>query len=416
MRFLISIFVILTGINIHAQITLDSCIYLARQNFPQYGQIKLLNEALDKQLWNISTNWLPTLNGTAQASYQSNVIDINILPPGFPTITPPPRDQYKFYLDASQLIFDGGTIRHQKNIVRSTTHVEEVKIEGEFFKLKEKIILTYFGILLINEQLSILNLTKNEISNSLKKAQIAYDAKTISAYQLNSILAEDIKFSQRQSELESQLTILIQTLQKICGRSIQSKDEFILPMELPSNVTNNRPELKLIQLQRALLKYQNKVFVSNSIPKVSGFAQVGYSNPALNFLKNEFQTYYVAGVRLNWNISSLYQRNSGNKITKLNLGITQLQEEALNYQLNIAQTQYEVDISKFRQLIRTDQDLILLQTKIREASLLQYDNGIKDWSDYLKDLHAEEQAKMKEVVHRISFIQATYLNSNLFGN
>lgn len=399
-----------------ANLTLDSCLYLARLHYPSFQQIELSQKILGQQIKNINTNWLPGIQGTAQATYQSDVTSIPINIPGLPTITPPPKDQYKFYLDAQQLIYDGGTNKNQKNLLRNVEAADELKVESEFYKMNEKVIQLYFGILLIKEQIKIIGLTQSDVDANLKKAGIAYEAKSISGYQLNLLKSEKIKLDQKLLELQSQQKVLLTNLGKIIHRILKENEILTIPQSIPINSNVNRPEFKLIQVQKALLQQQNRLNQSKAIPKVLAFGQAGYSNPALNFLKDEFQTYYIAGIRLNWNVSSLYNLNRDNKINHLNQSLTEIQEEAFLYKLNIEKSQYEIDTEKFLALQLSDQDLILLYSKIKEASRLQYETGTLTLADYLRDINSEEQARLNEVIHRISYLQSIYLNNNLYGN
>ncbi len=399
-----------------SQLSLDSCYYLAKQNFPQLRQIQLLNEVLEQQLRNINTQWLPGLQGTAQASYQSDVTSINIQIPGFPTFNPPPKDQYKFYIDAAQSIYDGNASRIQKNLVKQNIGIESLKIETEFYKIKEKLIQIFFGILLTREQLQIIKLSQSDLNNNLKKAEVTYDAKVISGYQLNQMKSEKVKLQQKETEIQFQHKTLLSSLVRIIGRPVSETDLLEMPKLSSVNSDMNRPEFKLIQLQKALIQYQNKLNINRSIPKLLGFAQVGYSNPALNFLKDEFQTYYIAGLRMNWNISSLYQRSNEQRIYKLNTGIAQLQEDAFLYKINLEKTQFEKDLDKYNSLLKYDQELIMLQEKIRNASQLQYDSGTLSWTDLNKDINSLEQVRLNEVLHKIMILQSLTLQQNLHGN
>ncbi|MFN8330557.1 MAG: hypothetical protein U0T81_04955 [Saprospiraceae bacterium] len=67
-------------------------------------------------------------------------------------------------------------------------------------------------------------------------------------------------------------------------------------------------------------------------------------------------------------------------------------------------------------MLRSDQRLLELRTRIRTASKLQYDNGTLTLSDYLKDLNAEESARSNQLIHELSFLQSIYLTNHLHGN
>ena len=42
------------------------------------------------------------------------------------------------------------------------------------------------------------------------------------------------------------------------------------------------------------------------MPRIGAFVQGGYGRPGLNMLEDSFEPYYVAGVRLSWNLGKLY--------------------------------------------------------------------------------------------------------------
>lgn len=379
-------------------------------------QLDLIQQIEHLNIRNINSSWLPSLLGTAQFSYQSDVTSINIPIPGFPTIEPPNKDQYKFFIDAGQVIYDGGTSKIQKNLASSNSKSESYRVESEFYKIKEKVIQLYFGILILQEQNKILGLSLKDLDAQLGKTKKAYEANTVSGYQWNTIQAEKIKLDQRIIETNTQLKVLLNNLSLIVGVNLSNFKEFLTPVELKNQAQLNRPEYKLFEIQKHVLDEQNKLNNTKIIPKVALFAQGGYSNPALNFLKNEFEFYYLAGLKLNWNISSIYNRQREHSISILNKNITQLQSESFIYKLNLEKIQSEEDSKKFKQLMESDLSLVQLRVKIKEASKLQYDNGILTISDYIKDLNAEEQARTNEIIHKLSFLQSIYITNNIFGN
>ncbi|MEO6190959.1 MAG: TolC family protein [Saprospiraceae bacterium] len=398
------------------KISLDSCLNMARNNYPMIKQLELLDKIEGFNIKNINATWLPNLSGTAQASIQSDVTSIKISIPGFPAIEPPNKDQYKFFIDAGQLLFDGGATKQQKIISRLQSQSDKLKVESELYKLKDKVINLYFGILLLQEQINILNFSKKDIEGLLKKTKNAYEAKVVSGYQLNSVLAESEKLDQRALELSYQMTNLTQSLSLLTNKNITDKNEFIVPVKVNINTTLNRPEINLLTLQEQLIDHQYKWSTTMAIPKLVAFAQGGYANPALNFLKNEFNTYYVAGLRLNWNISSLYNLNRSKNISLINKSISQLNIETLEFNIHLSRIQQDELTKKFEMLVLSDQRLIVLNSKIKDASKLQYENGTITLNDYLKDLDAEEQSKTNELIHKLSYLQSIILINNLYGN
>lgn len=391
------------------KINLDSCLILARRNYPQIKQLDLLVKTGETTVAILNKAWLPQVNVNAQASYQSDVTSLDINIPGFPTPDPLNKDQYKFYADIGQIIYDGGSINLQKKITRANAKLEISKVETELYKLNDRILQLYFGILLSQFQQKSLDLLEKDLVEQINKATVAYNAKTIAANTLYLIQAEKLKLDQRRIDVNSQKNQLLQMLSVFINRNLEANGELIEPPNPILSPVIQRPELQLVDQQIYLSNLQLKLNRSKSIPKINLFGQFGYSNPALNFLKNEFQLYYIGGIKLNWNFSALYQYRSETKVSILNKNLAELQRESFLFNTRLNLMQQNQDIQKYVQLLKSDKELIELRIKIKNASRSQYENGIITVSDYLRELNAEEQARTTEFIHKVQFLQSQYL-------
>lgn len=391
------------------KLSLDSCFILARNNYPQIKQLHLLVKTGETTVSNLNKAYLPQFSFNAQATYQSDVTSLPISIPGFPSPEPLNKDQYKFYADMTQIVYDGGTIQLQKKLARANAKLEISKVETELYKLNERILQLYFGILISQYNLQSLDLLEKDLVEQINKATVALNAKAIAANTLYLIQAEKLKLDQRRIELNTYKGQLIQILGVFINRNLGSTAELLEPPIPSLSPVIQRPELQLVDQQIYLANLQWKLSRTKSIPRVNLFGQVGYSNPALNFLKNEFQTYYIGGIRLNWNFSALYQYKGDHRMSVLNKNLAELQRESFLFNTQLNLMQQNQDIQKYVQLIKSDKDLIELRIKIKNASKSQYENGLITTSDYLHELNAEEQARTTEFVHRLQFLQAQYL-------
>lgn len=393
----------------HIKISLDSCLILARKNYPQIRQLDLLVKTGEATVSVLNKAWLPQINLNAQASYQSDVTSLDIRIPGFPTPDPLNKDQYKFYADLGQLVYDGGSLSLQKKLTRTNAKLEISKVETELYKLNDRILQLYFGILLSQYHQRSLDLLENDLVEQINKATVALNAKTIAANTLYLVQAEKLKLDQRRIELNVQKNQLLHTLSLFINRNLDTNTELIEPTNPVLSPVIQRPELQLVDQQIYLANLQWKLSRSKAIPKINLFGQLGYSNPALNFLKNEFQFYYLGGLKLNWNFSALYQYRSDSKISILNKNLAELQRESFLFNTRISMMQQSQEIQKYVQLLKSDKDLIELRVKIKNASKSQFENGIITASDYLRELNAEEQARTTEYIHKVQFLQSQYL-------
>jgi len=176
-----------------------------------------------------------------------------------------------------------------------------------------------------------------------------------------------------------------------------------------------RPELQQFADRSVQLGLQQNLITSRNRPKTSLFIQGGYGRPALNLLKNQFDWYYVGGIRLNWNLGGLYTAKKERQLIDISQKNLQLQQETflLNTRAELA-TQL-AEIKKLRKMINTDLQIIDLRNQVREASKAQLENGVITASDYLREINASDQASQSRITHEIQLLQAIINYQNTSG-
>src|SRR5688572_5267031 len=148
-----------------SHLTLQHAYHLARQHYPMIKQKDLVRQTAALNIENISKGYLPQLNISGQATYQSEVTSVPVKLPGI-DIEAPAKDQYKIQAELSQLIYDGGATAAQKNVQSVNALVEEQRAEVDLYKVKERINQLYLGVLLLDEQLKQVELVKKEIGRA----------------------------------------------------------------------------------------------------------------------------------------------------------------------------------------------------------------------------------------------------------
>ena len=119
-------------------LTLDSCHSMAVEHNPLTKQRNLYEEAFRLQSKSIGSNYLPQTTLYALASWQSEVTGFPVSLPGIeiPAVS---NDNYKIYLDVNQLIWDGGSVRRQKELEASSMQIDLAGVDAENYRLKESI-------------------------------------------------------------------------------------------------------------------------------------------------------------------------------------------------------------------------------------------------------------------------------------
>lgn len=387
--------------------TLEEVQELAKNNYPLIKRNALIEKTRDYTLENVSKGWLPQISVVGQATYQNEVTQLPFSLPNS-LVEPLSKDQYKVYADIQQTVYDGGMISNQKKLAKIQSETEIQKNEVELDKLEERINQIYFGILQSQEQLQQTEITKNDIENGLKKASAQLEYGTIFRSQVDVLKAQLIALEQRQIEIQSLRKNLIETLSLFTKKDFSENTVFETPEKLLFTGENNRAELKLFTLQQQMLETQKSLVESKNLPKLGAFFQGGYGKPGFNMLRNEFDIFYIGGFRLQIPISGFYTKRNDLALLNTQQQDLEIQKENFLFNQNFSTIRNNEELDKLQKLIQKDEELIALRQSIKKASLAQLENGVINTSDYLREVNAEEQARIQKTTHEIQFLFTQY--------
>lgn len=395
-------------------VTLDSLILKAEKHYPMTAQGDVLMAQLNATLENFTRNFWPQVQVLGQYTYQS---DVTGLPIKIPNMTIPELDknQYRVYADIQQTVYDGGVTKSGKSISMATTEVEKEKLNIELYKLREKVTQLYFGILMVNERKSQLELSKLDIKTALDKMETAYTNGIVLEATVSSLKAEWIKLEQKIIEADYEGSAYRKMLSVLTGELLDTNDILKYP-ETGVNDQNNRPELRLIDKQLALLYTQESMLNAKIQPKVSLFLQAGFGKPALNMLSNETQGYYIGGLRFSIPLSAFYTRSNDKQMLNLQRNTLEFQRNTFLMQADVQLVMEDEEIKKFKQLIEKDEELIALRTSIKTSAFIQLSNGTITSADYIREQNAEESARLAKVMHQLQLLLHIYNKQIIKGN
>jgi outer membrane protein TolC len=401
------------------QLTIDSCYAKARRNYPLIHQFGLLEKSKSFSLENISKGYLPQITVAGQATYQSDVTQPMLnqnLPGTLPLFETISKDQYKLYGEVVQPITDLFTLGNQKDLVDINASVEAQKIEVELYRLYERIDQLFFGMLLIELQLEQNEIVKKDINAGIEKTTAAIANGTALKSNLSLLKAELLKAEQRTTELKAGWKSYADMLGQFTNETITSGTILQRPPVPQFSGIINRPELQLYDLQKQAFEVQGNIVNTKNLPRFSLFFQGGAGRPALNFLSNDFEMYYMTGLRINWNISSFYTSGRDKEILQLNRETVEKQKETFLFNTNLTLKQQMNETAKTEALIKTDEDIIALREEIKNTARNQLENGTISAIDYVSYVNAEDQARQNLLLHQMQLLMVLYNNKTTTGN
>lgn len=403
------LFIILSTALVFSQtkLTLEECHEKAHANFPLIKQKEYIAQTKEYNVSNVWKGYFPQITISGQATYQSDVTSLPISFPGI-KIESLTKDQYKAVADVTQVIYDGGVMSAQSDIQKSSGDVDNQKVEIELLKVKERVNQIYFSIMLLSEQLIQAALVNDDLSSSLNKLNAALANGTAMKPNVDILLAELLKNSQREIELKASRKSFVDMLGLLINEKLDERVTLLPPAELNNIVSEeiNRPELKLYSAQKNMLENQSELTLSKLLPKASLFFQGGYGKPTLNMLKNNFDWFYITGAKLTWSPTNFYTFGNESEIVELNKKSVAAQEEAFILNTKLTLKQQTGEIEKLNELIKVDKEIVLIRTSVKNAAKAQLENGVITSNDYIRELNAEDQAKQNLAIHTIQLMLA----------
>jgi outer membrane protein TolC len=261
----------------------------------------------------------------------------------------------------------------------------------------------------------------------LLKKDITINIETLSAQLANGIVlksnveileAELMKTDQKLIELNETKKSTLEMLAMNLGKTLSDKVILVYPaMEVNTKDTiSNRPEYKLFDIQKSNLQQQSILINSKNMPKFLLFADGGYGRPGLNMLSNNFDWFYLAGIKLSMPITNWTSTRHEREAVALQQAIIDANKEdyARNNNIQIVQQLNEMD--KYKQLIEKDNLIITKQTEIKDTEAAKLVNGVSTSNDYIIAVNAENQAIRNLKLHEIQLLQAQLNYNSLKGS
>ncbi len=412
MKRLILIFISIATFTGYAQknITLEECYSLVTQNYPLAKQSQLLEMQYQLDAEAISTAKLPQLNLDAQATYQSDVIEVPI--PNS-NIEPLNKDQYRATLSANQLIYNGGLTNASLKVKSAQLKTKQKQVEVNLYQLKQQVNQLYFSILLAQESELLLKAKQAQLEAKLKEVVSGIKYGVILPSSDKVLEAELLKISQQFQEIESNKMVLIETLSSLINQPLDASTQFQNPLvETQLQEDLNRPELEFFQLKKDEIEHSEALISKQNEPKLLGFATGGYGNPGLNMLDNSFQGFYIVGIKLNWNVFDWNSKNKERESLAINKDIIDTETETFKLNTNIELNKQQKEIEKIEGIIVSDEAIIKLRKEVLQTADSQLKNGVITASAYITELTNLYEDENTLVRHQIQ-LQLAKANYNI---
>ena len=394
--------------------TLNECQQAAERNYPLIKQMDLIRQTTDLTMSNIQKGWLPQLSATAQSTYQS---DVTAFPEQMQTLYKQMgismeglrKDQYRVGIDVQQLVFDGGVIKNQKEMARLQGVVESAQNEVSMYSIRQRVNEMYFALLLLDERILLNKDLQALLDGNEKKLASMYRKGTAAEVDYLNVKVERLNVMQQLTSLQLQRQAVARMLSVFCGIEVKNVTK---PEVVGTSAENNRPELRLIDSQIRLTYAQEKALHSALMPRLGVFASGFYGYPGYNMFEDMMHRKWslngMIGARLTWNIGALYTLKSDKAKLKLMRQSAENSREVFLFNNHLEQIQQDENISRYRKLMADDEEIIAIRSSIRKAAESKLAHGIIDVNDLVREINAENAARVQQSMHEIEMLKEIY--------
>lgn len=413
-----SVAAICAGYAAHAQTTLDECIGWAYDNYPQIKEMSLIEMTRGIDLKNAAYAWLPHLNISGKATWQSEVVEMPIDIPGMDINIP--HDQYGLTAEFTQQIWDGGTSRSQRELAEAGAEVKKTQLETNLWSIRSRVQNVFLGIILIDKQLELNRLLRESLERSLEEVKSRMEAGIALPSDLDQISVNILSCLQQRASLDADRKSYVKILGLLTGRDMTDVE-----LAVPQDAVNyeddgardfeTRPEMAFYAAQLKQNEFQRRQLNTLISPKLNLSLQGGYGRPGMNMLSGDFSGYFVAGLKLQWNIGALYTRGLDKRKVNADAQKIDLTRKSFILNSSVEAEQKNNAILKARDVLEKDSEIIALRQRIRASGEKQYREGTIKMNDYLSMLDEEYKAKANESMHEVQLMMAVYDMKNTIG-
>lgn len=401
----------------HAQLTIERCQELARANYPLIRQYGLIEQSSKYTLDNLKHAWLPQVNLSAQATYQSETPSFPdqmkaMLATGGLEMKGLAKDQYRVQLDVNQKIYDGGKASSERALTQAQDLEQKAQTDVDLYGLNKRVNDLFFGVLLLDDRIKQTDMTLEMLNGNLDKLQSHVRNGVATTADESQLRAEIMTVEQGKTTMEWNREAYKHMLEILIGEQVG--DRYLVRPSATEPATNviNRPELRLIDAKISTLNAREKSINASVLPVISAFGQAFYGYPGYNTFENmvnrKWSLNAMVGVRATWSLSSLYDRK--NNLSKLT---TARQQAELQRDVFLLNTQLEAsrdndEISRLRELIASDATIVNLRRDVRLAEESKLRNGVIDIHRLVERITEESTAAQSQIIHNIELLKTIY--------
>lgn len=380
---------------------------------PRGAQLALQRARTDLRLHDIAAEQLPALGANAQAQYQSDVTRVGIVLPSGMAVPTPPHDTYDAYLDVHEPLFDPSRAP-RRAAQRAELAQSEAAVHTTLYSLRQQVNDAFFDALTLQAEEAELDAAVANLRAQLAVASSRVRNGAALPGDSAAIMAELLRRQQDRTQLEASRTASLAVLADLTGDTLAPRRALALPdlaariaqARASADTLSARPEYAQYSTSRALLATQQGQVASAARPQLVAFARAGYGRPGLNMLHDQFEWYWLAGLRVQWAPFTWGSNTRDQQSLALQQRLVTTEESAFRSSLRRAATRATAQVDFLEHALASDSSIVSLREESAREARLRYDEGVITAADYVTRETDLLNARLTRASHRVQLAQA----------
>lgn len=375
---------------------------------PRSAQAALLREQTSLRLANLRAERLPTVAVSSQAQYQSDVTSVP-----FPGAVLPFKDTYDANLGTRVRLLDPA--RAPRNAAERAQLAEsEARLDVALHAQRQAVNDAFFSALLLDAQRAVLADAITDLEAQLRLARERAAAGAALPSEPAMLEAELLRRRQSLEEAETGRAVALHVLGDLTGRRVDAGTALAAPeLDAPVRAARSsmdsirrRPEYAQFGAGRDLVAARERAMGAQERPRVSAFGRTGYGRPGLNQLAREFDSYWLAGVQLEWMPFDWGTVRREREALALQRQVLVTEERAFAERIARAVTADLATVDRLERTLASDDAIVALRERVLAETRLRHTEGVITAAEFVDRETDLNTARLARATHRVELAQA----------
>lgn len=350
------------------------------------GRSQVEESRLDAK--SISRSTLPQIEFGASYRHVSDVAQLKL--PQFTPQVPMMNvnlgvyDTYETGLTANYLVFSGFAQKNLLAMKNQTIELNSQQLTKTEKSIVLEVIIKYRQVQSYQLEVEALNAARQRIDLQSERIKALVNQGMALSLDTLSLTLSKLNNDQKIIAAQADLETAKQELMALVGKEIVvnkeitvNEDDIISLFDAEMN-----SDLQLLNIRKGIIQSNQAITKAGYYPKIGLFAGVKYAKPGVNFIENDWMTYGVWGVNLNWNIFKWGADYLKSQSQKAAMNAIEFQYQNLTNQLK---TKYDAAIREYKALRK--QNMVALSARDlakRKMEIIQsrYNEGMSSVTEF----------------------------------